>query len=81
MTVDDPIAKDAVPRALTYGLILQGPESTVCAEAPVSPAADGAYQSEAMLEQELIDILVSQGYERLHVNSEAALVANLRAKI
>lgn len=81
MTVDDPIAKDAVPKALTYGLILQGPESTVCAEAPVSPAADGAYQSEAMLEQELIDILVSQGYERLNVNSEAALVANLRAKI
>lgn len=81
MTVDDPIAKDTAPGAPTYGLILQGPESTVCAEAPAAPVADGAYQSEAELEDELIDILTHQGYGRLFVDSEAALVANLRERI
>ena len=50
MIVDDPIAKDAALGTLTYGHILQGPESTVCAEAPATPVADGAYQSEAELE-------------------------------
>lgn len=81
MTVDDPIAKDTALGAPTYGLILQGPESTVCAEAPASPVADGAYQSEAELEAGLIGILTHQGYGRLYVDSEAALVANLRERI
>lgn len=81
MTVDDPIAKDAVLGTLTYGLILQGPELTVCSEAPAAPAAEGAYQSEADLEAGLIDILTHQGYDRLRVDTEAELVANLRAKI
>ncbi len=81
MAVDDPIAKDTVPGAPTYGLILQGPESTVCSEVPAAPVVDGAYQSEAELEKSLISILTSQGYDRLHVDSEAELVANLRCKI
>lgn len=81
MTVDDPIAKDTAPGTPTYGLILQGPESTVCSEAPAAPAAEGAYQSEADLEAGLIDILTHQGYDRLYVEAEAELVANLRAKL
>ena len=81
MTVDDPIAKDTVPGTPTYGLILQGPESTVCSEAPAAPAAEGAYQSEADLEAGLIDILTHQGYDRLYVETEAELVANLRRKL
>ncbi|MDM8271847.1 type I restriction endonuclease subunit R [Thermophilibacter provencensis] len=81
MTVDDPIAKDTVPGTPTYGLILQGPESTVCSEAPAAPAAEGAYQSEADLEAGLIDILTHQGYDRLYIETEAELVANLRAKL
>ena len=82
MTVDDPIAKDTAQETPTYGLILQGPESTVCAEAPTSPvAAEGAYQSEADLEAELIDILTRQGYDRLRVDTEVELVANLRARL
>ena len=81
MTVDDPIAKDTAPGTPTYGLILQGPESTVCSEAPAAPAAEGAYQSEADLEAGLIDILTHQGYDRFYVETEAELVANLRAKL
>lgn len=81
MTVDDPIAKDTAPGTPTYGLILQGPESTVCSEAPAAPAVEGAYQSEADLEAGLIDILTHQGYDRLYVDTEAELVANLRAKL
>lgn len=81
MTVNDSIDKECVSGSPTYGLILQGPESTVCAEAPAAPVADGAYQSEAELEEELIDILTHQGYGRLYVDSEAELVANLRAKL
>ena len=81
MTVDDSIASGAAVKVPTYGLILQGPESTVCAEAPAVPAAEEAYQSEAALESELISILTSQGYDRLRVDSEAGLVANLRARV
>lgn len=80
MTVDDSIASGAAVKVPTYGLILQGPESTVCAEAPAVPAAEEAYQSEAVLESELISILTSQGYDRLQIDSEAGLVANLRAR-
>ena len=74
MTVDDPIVKDIAPGTLTYGLILQGPELTVCSEAPAAPVAEGAYQSEADLEAGLIDILTHQGYDRLYVETEAELV-------
>lgn len=81
MTVDDPISKDRALGVPTYGLILQGPESTVCAEVPTHPAVEDAYQSEAELEAGLVGILVSQGYDRLQVDSEEALLANLRAKI
>ena len=61
MTIDDSNASGTASKVPTYGLILQGPESTVCAEAPAVPAAEEAYQSEAALESELISILTSQG--------------------
>ncbi|GAA0838887.1 HsdR family type I site-specific deoxyribonuclease [Bifidobacterium pullorum subsp. gallinarum] len=82
-TVDEPIETERRPSsgALTYGLILQGPESTVCSEAPAVPAAGDAYQSEAALEEGLLRVLTSQGYDRLRVDSEAGLVANLRARV
>lgn len=65
----------------TYSVLLEGPEATVCAEVPRTSADSSAYQSEAELEESLIDQLVSQGYERLRVNDQAGLVANLRAQI
>lgn len=68
-------------RPATYSILLEGPEETVCAEIPKTPADSSAYQSEAELEESLISQLVAQGYERLHVNNEAALINNLRAQI
>ena len=40
-----------------------------------------AYQSEAALEESFIVKLVSQGYERLHINNEADMLNNLRLQI
>ena len=65
----------------TYSILLEGPESTVCAEAPAVPAESTAYQSEAELESALIKQLTEQGYERLVIHSEAEMIANLRAQI
>lgn len=65
----------------SYSILLEGPEETVCAEIPKTPATSSAYQSEAELEESLISQLVSQGYERLRVSSQAALIANLRTQI
>lgn len=67
--------------AMTYSVLLEGPEATVCAQAPASPVDTAAYQSEAELERALIDQLVAQGYGRLTVHDEAGLVANLRERI
>ena len=69
------------PQARTYSLILEGPASTVCAEAPAAPRNSGAYQSVADLERELIDQLTGQGYARVAPKSEAELVANLRRQL
>ena len=44
-------------------------------------AEQSAYQSEAALEESFIQQLVSQGYERLRINSEAELLANLRLQL
>ena len=40
-----------------------------------------AYQSEQALEESFIAKLVSQGYERLHINSEADMLKNLRLQL
>lgn len=46
-----------------------------------SSAHDKAYQSEADLERELIENLISQGYERFRASSNEDLYRNLRDKI
>ena len=71
----------ATSRPVTYSVLLEGPEATVCAEAPVVTADATAYQSEAELERELIDQLCRQGYTYLDVHDQAGLVANLRERI
>ncbi|PST49206.1 DEAD/DEAH box helicase [Bifidobacterium callitrichos] len=83
MIVNDTIATEPIDTTLakTYSILLEGPESTVCAEAPVMPSDAASYQSEAQLESALIAQLVSQGYERLSVHDEAGLVVNLRHRI
>ncbi|WP_296139735.1 type I restriction endonuclease subunit R [uncultured Tessaracoccus sp.] len=56
-------------------------ESTVIAEYIPDEEQETAYQSEAQLEQELIDVLRSQAYEYLPVHTETQLVANLRRQL
>ena len=65
----------------TYSVLLEGPEATVCAEAPAVPTDATAYQSEAELERDLIAQLCRQGYTYLDVHNQAGLVANLRSRI
>lgn len=67
--------------APSYSLILEGPTSTVCAQVPEVARTATSYQTEAQLEDELIEQLVDQGYERVSPTSEAELVANLRQQI
>lgn len=67
--------------APSYSLILEGPTSTVCAQAPKVARTATSYQTEAQLEEELIAQLLDQGYERVSPASEAELVANLRRQV
>lgn len=65
----------------TYNIIAATEENTVVAEYVSKYAHAGTYQSEAELEQELIKLLESQGYEYLTVYSESELVGNLRKQL
>ena len=78
MTIVDSIGSAAAP---SYSVLLEGPESTVCAKAPETPDASTAYQSEAQLEEELVTQLCGQGYERLVPRREADLITNLRRQV
>ena len=65
----------------SYKLVAEGTESTVVAEYEPSHGRETAYQSEADLEEELLRILESQGYERLSAHTESELIANLRTQL
>lgn len=66
-----------------YSPILCDAYETVMASynGDASLAKSSAYQSEDALEQNFIDILLSQGYERLLIHTEAELMANLRRQL
>ena len=64
-----------------YKLVGEGPESTVVAEYEPDHERETSYQSEADLEEELLHILESQGYERLSIHTETELLANLRVQL
>ncbi|HEY8885967.1 MAG TPA: type I restriction endonuclease subunit R [Candidatus Microsaccharimonas sp.] len=70
---------DAIPAR--YEPIVVSAESTVVAEFIFDAAAEAAYQSEAGLEREFIELLQSQAYEYLPITSESQLVANLRTQL
>ena len=70
---------EATPRK--YDPIAVSAESTVVAEYVPDPQRETAYQSEADLERELVQLLESQAYGHLPIHSEAQLVANLRAQL
>ena len=77
----DGAMNSATNKPSTYSLILEGPDSTVCAKVPDVGHDSTAYQSEAQLEQELIDQLVAQGYGRASFTDEAGIIANLRVQL
>ena len=65
----------------TYNIIASTDECTVVSEyIPVKKRSD-AYQSEAALEEQFIKDLQSQGYEYLKIDSEDALISNLRKQL
>jgi type I restriction enzyme R subunit len=70
---------EAVPHR--FEPIAVSSESTVVAEFIPDAAGAAAYQSEADLEREFIQLLQSQAYEYLPITSEAQLVANLRTQL
>ena len=69
------------PTPCKYDPIAVSAESTVVAEYIPDAKAVAAYQSEADLEREFIQLLQSQAYEYLPVTSEEQLVANLRTQL
>src|SRR6218665_1134836 len=66
---------------VNYDLIAFGGEQTVVVEYEPDPRDQASYQSESQLENEFIRQLESQAYERVHITSEADLVANLRTQL
>ncbi|MCI8613136.1 MAG: type I restriction endonuclease subunit R [Clostridia bacterium] len=66
---------------MTYNIVSQSSDSTVVSEYKTTAARSDAYQSEADLEREFIELLKAQGYEYLPIHTESDLIANLRAKL
>lgn len=64
-----------------FNIIAESGESTVVTEYKSTEARSDAYQSEAALEKEFIELLCSQGYEYLTIHSEDELKNNLRRKL
>ena len=64
-----------------FNIVAQTNENTVVTEYESVTKRSDAYQSEAELEKEFIRLLTEQGYEHLHIHTEAELIANLRKKL
>ena len=72
---------DTLPAGVEFTPMAAGGQSTVCATAPQDAKRSEHYQSEAELEEAFIKQLTKQAYERLVINSEAELIANLRCQL
>ena len=64
-----------------YKIIVQQNESTVVSEYKSDRQRPNEYQSEARLEQELIQQLKSQGYEKVSIHSNEEMVSNFKAQM
>ena len=62
-------------------LISENPQSTVVSKYEYKPSSRTAYQSEAQLEDALIDQLKAQGYEYLDIHTSEELELNLRKQL
>lgn len=72
---------DDLSGSITFDVMAFGGQSTVCSTAPKDIKRSTSYQSEAQLEDAFIKQLGNQGYNRLIVNSEQELIANLRKQL
>jgi len=65
-----------------YNIVASTDEATVVAEYDAEyTVRSEKYQSESALEQELIHLLTSQGYEHITIHNEKALTTNLRRQL
>jgi type I restriction enzyme R subunit len=64
-----------------YNIVAENPESTVVAEYQSPYKRETTFQSESELEKAFIQLLQTQAYEYLTINSEAALISNLRQQL
>jgi type I restriction enzyme R subunit len=64
-----------------YNIVAENPESTVVAEYQSPFKRETAYQTEDQLEKAFIQLLQGQAYDYLTINSEEALVNNLRVQL
>lgn len=65
-----------------YNIIVSTDESTLVTEYTSQKKRSGAYQSEASLEKEFIEILSSQGYQYAKdINSSEEMISNLRFQL
>lgn len=76
-----PFLADSLPQGVEFIPMAAGGQSTVCATAPQDATRSEHYQSEAELEEAFVKQLTRQAYERLVVNSEEGLIANLRRQL
>ena len=61
-----------------FSIVAATSENTVVTEYEPAKRRSEAYQSEAELEKEFIQLLCEQGYEYLPIHSEQELIQNLR---
>ena len=64
-----------------YNIIAESQEYTVVSEYDHVATPAENYQSEADLEKEFIRLLQEQGYDYLHIHTEADLISNLRGQL
>ena len=64
-----------------YNVIAEQENVTVMSHYEAMPREDKGYQSEAVLEEALLHQLKEQGYERVNITSETALIENLRRQM
>lgn len=64
-----------------YNIVAENPESTVVAEYQSSYKRETTYQTEGQLEKAFIELLQTQAYDYLSINSEEALISNLRIQL
>ena len=65
----------------TYHIIAEQEHTTVMSHYEALPREERGYQSEAALENAFIQQLTEQGYERVNITSEKALIENLHRQM